>query len=308
MAASGAPFRFSHRADAGTAFQTAFPSYEYRPCRVDYVEGTSLLFPLVSVRRRLDALSTYLAMPLGLEGRPIALAGTATSEHIEGLFASLQCGRLDVSGGAGGSPPSAGTVTSCSTHVLDLTPGYDAVWTGSFPAKTRNMCRKAERGGLTAERDSSPESVAAYASLYRASSRAWGYAPPPYPDLLFQALLASAWAELWVARVDAAIVAGAVMLPGSDDLLYWSGAMNRDYRQLAPSNALIRAVVEDACERGISYLDFGASTGLSGVEAFKRSFGAREHAYTDLTLSTWGYRQLERVQQGAARVRAKSHA
>jgi hypothetical protein len=168
------------------------------------------------------------------------------------------------------------------------------------------MCRKAQRGGLTVERDSSPAAIAAYASLYRASSEAWGYATPPYPDILFEALLASQWAELWVAREGPKTVGGAVMLRGSDDLLYWSGAMNREYRHLAPSNALIRAVVEDACERGISYLDFGASTGLSGVEAFKRSFGAEERPYSSVSLSSWGYRQLERVQQGAARVGLRS--
>jgi hypothetical protein len=308
VAASGEQFRFSHRADAGAAFQRAFPSYEFRPCRVDYADATSLLWPLVAVRRRLDALSTYLAMPLGLEGRPIVAAGAPRPQHVEALFASLQCGRLDVCGGAGGSPPGAGRLASFSTHVLDLTPGYAAVWSDSFPAKTRNMCRKAERGGLTVEQDASPESIAAYAALYRASSKVWGYDTPPYPDVLFEALLASEWAELWLARIDGAIVGGAVMLRGSDDLLYWSGAMNRDYRHLAPSNAIIRAVVEDACERGIAYLDFGASAGLSGVEAFKRSFGAQERDYTVATLSTWGYRQLERVQQGAARVRAKSHA
>jgi hypothetical protein len=304
VAGCGEPFRFSHRAAAGTALESAYDSYRFTPVRVEFGDGTVLLLPLVRVTRRLAALSMALGMPLSLEGRPLAVSGTAQPEHLETLFGELGwCGLLEISGGAGGSPPDAGKVSRQTTHILELAPGYEALWTNTFPAKTRNMCRKAERGGVAVAPDRSAAAVASYQELYRASALGWGYEEPPYPDGLFEALLASDHAELWLARAEQQIVAGAVMLRGSDDLFYWSGAMNREFRHLAPSNAIIRAVIEDACTRGITYLDFGASTGLSGVEAFKRSFGAAEREYSSVELTRPGYRRLERWGSRAARVR-----
>ena len=307
LEATGSPFRFSHRAAAGEALEAAYPSYRHQPCRVDYDDGGSLLFPLVRIERRLKALTIVAGMPLGLEGTPVVRSGRATAAHLQALFDALgACGRLELHGGTSGSPPEIGMTTAGSTHVLDLTLGFDAIWNNSFSAKTRNMCRKAERGGLSVAMDCSTDAITAYASLYRLSAVGWGYREPPYPDALFEMLLATDHAELWVARVDGEIVAGAVMLLGSEDLMYWSGAMNRDFRHVAPSNAIIRAVVETACARNLSYLDFGASSGLSGVEAFKRSFGAQPREYRSISLSTWRYRHLERLGRAGARVREKT--
>lgn len=296
LGASQRPFRFSHRAALGIAFQAAFASHRQLLARCEFDDGTCLLAPLVRVQRRLGALSLALGMPLGLEGVPIVLAGEPTGDHLAVIFGGLEpCGRLELFGGAGGSPPAAGTVTRGYTHTLDLTPGYESLWDSTFPAKTRNMVRKAERSGVTVAREDSPAAIEAYWELYRASALGWGYRAPPYPRALFSGLLESEHAHLWLARVEEDVAAGAVLLEGSHDLLYWSGAMNRDFRHVAPSNAIIRAVIEEACQRGLSYLDFGSSTGLSGVEAFKRSFGAQLSPYTSVSLSNWRHRQLERV-------------
>lgn len=309
LAASGQAFRFSHRACAGRALELAYEPYRFMPLRADYSDGTTLLWPLVKIRRRVPSLSIASGMPLGLEGRPIPLAGSPESAHLEALFEALDgCGRLAVFGGMGGSPPATGVVSTDSTHSLDLTLGYEEIWAHRFPAKTRNMCRKAERSGLTVARESGEEAVTAYQALYRASASGWGYEEPPYPDGLFASLLACEHAELWLARSENQVVAGAVMLRGSTDLLYWSGAMDREFRHLAPSNALIRAVIEDACGRRLAHLDFGSSRGLSGVEAFKRSFGAELHEYRSVVLMTQRYRHLERAQRKAGRLRLGSRS
>ena len=124
--ASGRPFRFSHRAAAGRALETAFPSYRFEPCRVEYRDGATILFPLVRVVRRLGALTLMLGMPLGLEGTPIALAGETRPAHVSGLFRALHPrGRLDLNGGAGGAPPATGRAMSSVTHPLDLRPAFD---------------------------------------------------------------------------------------------------------------------------------------------------------------------------------------
>lgn len=293
VAETGARFRFSHRASAGQALARAYASYAFRPQRAVFEDGTTLLVPLVSVRRRLSSLSMLLGMPLSLEGTPIVVTGAAKPQHIEGLFRALgNHGMISIVGGAGGSPPAVGDVDELETHVLDLTPGFETLWETSFTAKNRNVCRKADREGVEVTRAETSDGDV-YRALYEQASRGWGYEEPPYPRALFSALLASADAELWLARREGEPIAGALLLRGSHDLFYWSGAMDREYAHVAPSNAVLRTAIQSACERGLDYLDFGASAGLPGVEAFKRSFGAKPVSYLTATLEARRYRALE---------------
>jgi hypothetical protein len=294
VSASGQPFRFSHRAAAGRAFETAYPSYRYEPCRVSYRDGTVGLFPLVRVARRLPSLSMFLGMPLGWEGTPLVLAGELGPAHVEGLFRALGGGgQLTVHGGLGGSPPAVGDRSSAVTHILDLRPGFDALWEESFSAQCRNKCRKAESAGVIVRRGD-PSEAGAYYGLYAAATREWGYDDPPYPDLLFDELLESDAAELWLAFLDDRPIAGIVTLGGSDDLYLFTSAMDRDHRKAAPVNALERVVIERACEVGLSYYDLGGSLGIRSIEQFKESFGARPHESVTVQLSSLRYRALER--------------
>jgi lipid II:glycine glycyltransferase (peptidoglycan interpeptide bridge formation enzyme) len=241
-------------------------------------------------------------MPLGLEGTPIPLAGETSPSHILGLFEALDgTGALALYGGAGGSPPALGRVTPVVTHALDLRSGFDSVWSHSFTASNRNMCRKAERGGINVRRESSADAVDEYHRLYETTARSWGYDEAPYPRRLFSALLESDDAELWLAYAGDRAAAGALLLRGSEDLLYWSGAMDREFRYLAPSNAVMCAAIKSGCERQILYFDFGASAGLPGVEAFKKSFGAQPRQYHGVELFSWKYRRLEWLRKQVAR-------
>ncbi len=304
--ATAVPFRFSHRSVAGRAFEHAFRSHTYRPCQVSYSDGVVALFPLVRVARRLRPLGMALGMPLGLEGTPLQVSGSITPAHVSALFAVLGEGMLMLSGGAGGSPPQLEEWTSGSTHVLETNRPFESVWRDSFTDKTRNMCRKAERAGVVAAQESNPDGTGAYYALYAEGSRRWGYSEPPYPYELLDSFVKSGCAELWLARRDGQPVAGALLLRGSHDLLYWSGAMDREHRNLAPSNAVLRAALESACQRGIDYFDFGASGELTGVESFKRSFGASPRSYGTSCLTSWSHRQLEWAQRHKAQLLSPS--
>ena len=306
VAGAGVPFRFSHRAAAGRALEAAVDSYEFTPLRADYSDSTSLLFPLVRMHRRLEAMSVALGMPLGFEGTPIPLHGTATAAHVEAMFKALDsCGALEIYGGAGGSPPELGELTRSETHTLDLRPGFEALWTGSFTPTNRNKCRKAQRAGVVVSCDSSANGLAAFAALHSRNAQNWESGGGTPRSALFAAVLATGHCELWLARVDGELAAGALLLFGSDDVLYWAAAMDRDHRNAAPGNAALAAAIEAACQRGVAYLDFGASAGMPGVETFKRSFGAQTVSYMSISLQSRRYRQLEWARQlvGAAHPR-----
>jgi hypothetical protein len=296
---TGAPYRFSHRAGAGRAFEAAYQGYRYEPYRVRFRDGVTLLVPLTRVQRRAPQLTMLLGMPLGLEGRPVALEGEPAIGHVHGLFKALGGrGSLALNGGASGSPPGNGP--QHATHTLDLRPGFEWLWEHRFSSKNRNSCRKGERSGVEVSRSTD---VAVYFDLYARASRAWGYQEPPYPPALFSELLGSGHAELWLGRLEDRAIAGALLLRGSDDMLYWSGAVDAEHRTLAPGNLVIKTAIASACERGIGSFDFGASAGLPGVAAFKESFGASEVAYRSVELSSRTYRVATKLQRAARRVR-----
>jgi hypothetical protein len=296
VASAGTAYRFSHRAAAGRAFDAAYDDYTFEPYRVAFTDGTVALVPLVRVRRRLASMTMMMGMPLGLEGTPVVLEGSLGPGHVEGLFGALEaCGRLTLHGGAGGSPPANGNPKHVTTHVLDLRPGFNTVWTDAFTSKNRNMVRKAEKRGLRIAHETSEQRADDYYEIYAAASARWGYDAPPYPRALFRGLVASGHAELWLAHDDDGPVSGALLLDGSDDLLYWSGATVPGKQELAPNNALLSEAIKAACERGVSYLDFGASEGLPGVEKFKRSFGAQARKYGVSERRSLSYRVLERL-------------
>jgi GNAT acetyltransferase-like protein len=287
LEASGQPYRFSHRACAGRAFERAYPSYSYAPWRATFSDGVVALLPVVRAARKLGSLDMALAMPLDLEGRPIVLAGELEAAHLDVLREGLDgVGMLTVHGGAGGSPPAAEGAESGVTHALDLSPGFEALWETAFSSKNRNSCRKADKAGVAVAEETTPASVDEYRLLYENATAGWGYDEPPYP------------------RLDGTAVAGALLLVGSEDVLYWSGAMDREHQGAAPSNAIIRDAIAAACERGLAYFDFGASGQLTGVERFKASYGAQAREFHSLTFSSRAYRatsKLLSLRQGARR-------
>jgi hypothetical protein len=294
LADAGVRYRFSQRADAVTACERAYPEYSGRLYEAVYSDGARTLFPGVIARRRVPALTAFLAMPLGWEGTPIGVCGGVTAVHVDRFFRSLgNVGALRISGGAAGSPPTIGRVRDTSTHVLDLRPGFEALWKDRFTGKNRNTCRKAEKSGLVVRQLAAQEGADLYYDLYVSAARRWGHAEPPYPRLLFQALAASPHVEFWLAFKKEEVVSGAVLLMGSEDVFYWSGAMAPEFAGASPSNLVLRDAIRSACERGFRSMDFGASVGLPGVQRFKESFGAEPKPFRSVSLRTLGNRVAE---------------
>ena len=304
LASCGLRYRFSQRAEAVAACAQAYPEYTGRLLQAVYTDGARTLFPGVVARRRLPVLNAFLAMPLGWEGTPIPLAGEVTADRVRRFFECVGgIGALHISGGLAGSPPPVGEVDQRTTHVLDLSPGFDALWAGRFTGKNRNTCRKAENSGVTVVRMDGDAAADRYYALYADATRDWGLPSPPYPHALFRALAATAHAEFWLGVLDDAVVAGAVLLVGSEDVFYWSGAMARTAAGLSPSNLVLREAIRSACERGFRAMDFGGSDGLPGVRRFKESFGAEARPYRAVRLRTLGNRLVETVAHATWRTR-----
>jgi len=77
--------------------------------------------------------------------------------------------------------------------------------------------------------------------------------------------------RLYYLKVDGMRTAGHIALESTNSTLIYMSAEGAHHQSLSPGVLLLRSVIENAIERGLSFVDFGR-----GGEAYKRRFGAKE--------------------------------
>lgn len=167
--------------------------------------------------------------------------------------------------------------TTFTTHILDLSGGFEGVWRRAFGSEQRNRLRKAERSSLVIRKDNSPAAVERFFHLYKLSCQRWKLSKPE-PRQFFTTLLhpSSQPVNLWLASKDGQDIAGIVVADNNLDTAYYlAGASDANYWSYCPNNLLFCRAIEDACSRGFKQFDFLPSGRLPKVAAFKESFGAR---------------------------------
>jgi lipid II:glycine glycyltransferase (peptidoglycan interpeptide bridge formation enzyme) len=76
--------------------------------------------------------------------------------------------------------------------------------------------------------------------------------------------------------------------------------MLKEFGGYSGTTALLRSAIEDACDRGIEWFDFGASGDLDSVRVFKESFGARPFSYRNYSFATPRYRLIMQARRAWA--------
>lgn len=204
-----------------------------------------------------------------------------------------------------GPVPTCGEGAVHETAVIDLSHGIEAVLEG-LAGISRRMAGQALRRGVICERSAGGDAVERYFSLLELSAKRWGLAAPPISKQLLEALveIGRENVEIWFATVEGRDIAGGVVLYGSEELFFWSAAMDAAYGRLRPSNALNVALMRHAAQRGMKWYNLGASEGLPGVARFKQDLGARELPYHDLRSARTPYRLYTHVRRALVRVGA----
>ena len=251
--------------------------------------GVRAVFPLQELLPRHGPgrylLSTY---PYGFGG-PIA-DGTLSADEIRGLYDRARAATTVVTGNPlAPEPPDLRRWTrqAATTQVLDLDLGYEELQR-HFSKGHRAAITQAIRNGITTRVATSLDDYRRYYEIYEDSLRRWGDAASPrYPWSLFEVCsrLANKHPEavrLWVAEHTGDIVAGALIFSWNGHVMYWHAANLEQALELRASNLLLANAIEDACERGCRWFDFGSSGGHEGTEAFKRRFGPTERPLTRL--------------------------
>lgn len=297
----------SQTAHFGEAVARAYGEYTYQPRVFEFSGGQRVLLPLVRVRRRPHFLRCFEAMPFSLSGAPGVLGGPLGRNHLVAILDWLRPDLLLLNGGAtcpglweSSGPGKLLETIECSSHVMGLSEGMHAIWSKSFTAKARNHCRAAERKGVEVRGATGVADLENYYSIYEVASARWGlHAAPLYSRALFRELatLLGRGVELKLAYVQGRPIAGILLLHGRRSTLYWGAAMLKEFGSYSPHNALLRASIEEACERGMTQFDFGGSPRLESVRAFKESFGARPVRYCSYAFTSTRYRLVTHLKE-----------
>jgi hypothetical protein len=250
------------------------------PLMVEFSDGRQAMLPLTLIQRHLGMERLYLSSPGGCYGG--WLAKTPLDERHAAEMRSLMTSELgSISWRLNPYDPSSAIVPDGAeadeTHVLDLAGGFDAVF-ARWNAGQKWSLRKAKREGVTVRRARDLKDWRDHFELYLKTLRRWGSKAlsVPYDWRQFELLHLRGEQEvrLWVAEHSGRTIASGVCLYTPRHVAYWHTAVDATTFRMQPVNLLVATMIEDACERKAAWFDFNPSAGLSGVTAFKESFGA----------------------------------
>jgi hypothetical protein len=256
-------------------------TYGYRPAtRLYETDAGDVLIPMMEMQRL--GFRILSSMPLGYGGvfttAPVdTVVGPILKDLVRGRTLKLYLTLPPRSGmtvpSIPGLVPYGSDWNDC--QIVDLDGGAEGV-----VARASRIVRRQIRGGIRCGVETTVENTLegyrAFYEIYTARSREWGYAEPPYPFRLFEAIHRhlGPMAQLIIARLHDDIVGGQLLLIHGSTASAWLIAWKRTDPDCHQSSMLIRHALAESRERGARFLNLGSSGQLNGVRAYKASWGA----------------------------------
>ena len=202
-------------------------------------------------------------------------------------------------------------------HVLDLGGGFDAVWQKRFTGSARTAVRKAEKSGVVVEHDTTGALLPQFLDLLERSRERW--AQQQHEPLLlarwrarhsnslakFRAIAAAVPASfhLYLAQHEGRAVAG-ILVYHKAGVMYSRGAMIKESAGPVRANYLLhRLAIENACEDGCTFYDFGESGASRQLAQFKTRFGATPTPYREYIVERLPLTEIDRaLRKGVKRI------
>ena len=174
-------------------------------------------------------------------------------------------------------------------HLLDLSPGADAVLAAAH-SQNRRGAKKAAKAAVTVRRATDRSAIDAFYRLHTATRRRQGVPVQPRSFIRrLETLFAEGLGHVALAEHEGAVAAAAVFVGYGRTVTYKYGASDEAHLAVRPNNAIFAETIRWACDQGFAALDFGR-TDLDnpGLAAFKRNWGAEEHAVSYVRLPPRG--------------------
>jgi Acetyltransferase (GNAT) domain len=278
-------------------------------------DGHNLVLPLA--RRRLPGMPTMAAsMPFGWgTGGLVSSRGKVSPQDVDAVLTEVLSQRAFALGVRpcprtadvwAATIPEGVVQTRHMSQIVDLSGGFDVVW-GRVAATVRSHCRKAERRGVTVERDDTGRLVTVFDGLYRKSVERWAHQQheplwlarwrasrrDPPDKFSSVARILGPRCRVWVAWREGVPLAALVVLVHGQHASMWRGAMDAAAsRGTGATELLHRSAIAEACAEGRRFYHLGDSAPSSALAHTKRKLGANDLHYS-------GYR-FERVPLTAA--------
>lgn len=195
--------------------------------------------------------------------------------------------------------PLSGT-TNTFIQRIDLAPLDPSDVTATWEAGERRRVRVATKKGVVIKEATTLDELKEYYQVYEKSLARWGNrATTRYPFSLFEqiwrALAGTPSMRLWLAVVEGKIVAGYLSFYHQRHTVPWHGATDGDYFTFGVSQLCMKRMIEFAKERGYRYFDLTRSSGLRGVEDYKRRLGTEQCCFETLDHESLLYGTLKRA-------------
>ena len=258
-------------------------------------------FPAVVESR--PPVRRFLSMPFGSYGGMVT--GSANEEDLEMLAEEVTKYCLgermwhteiaDFSGALALSAFSAFEAKETHAHILDLSGGFDHVWTKRFNKNIRKMVRQAKKKGVIVRPFSGEADVERYIALaeHTLKRRSGVTRELALYANCMKTMGPSGNAVGHLAWWEDKPVAGAIHLVGGGVAMNWLSASDSRYWHVRPNNIVVCRVIEEMCKRGLESYNFGSSpASATELIRYKESWGAKGHRYTHRIMTSRRYRAL----------------
>ncbi|MCJ7635677.1 GNAT family N-acetyltransferase [Candidatus Bathyarchaeota archaeon] len=233
------------------------------------------LLPLFQIRSMLTG-NRLVSLPISQICGPIADSEGILNELVRkasDLCHDLGCHYLEL---RMAEPRSFGLPSSdyFSTYVLDLSEAQ-AVWRKLDQKSVRWAINKARKDGLVVVRVSSTdEDLKYFYQLNQKTKRRLGVPGHPLAFLKNMCSKMDKFTKLYLAEFEGRAIAGIITLSFKDTVNYAYAASDDRYLKYHPNNLLVWQAIEESCNQGYHYFDFGkTSQDNEGLARFKKHWG-----------------------------------
>jgi hypothetical protein len=197
-------------------------------------------------------------------------------------------------------------------HVIDLRPGFDAVFAQGFSSRARSHVRRAERFGLEVRCDTTGELVPVFYELFLKSVERWAAkqrepvalalarARRRDPQSKLRRIMTSldGAGKLWVAWHEGQAAAAILVLQGAN-AHYTRGAIDADLAGRTRASYLLhRLAIEDACKAGCRHYHMGETGTSASLAQFKEAVGARPVDYCEFVVDRLPVTRADKAARG----------
>ena len=176
-------------------------------------------------------------------------------------------------------------VEKTSTHLIDLSDGYDAV-RSRYTKMNHRAIKQAGQRGLRIKLVEKEEDLPAFHRLYCNTCSKHGTRPLPlrFFESIFRTMVPKKMARFYVAIHGGGVIASNLVLYYKNRAYDWAWAYDETYLYLRPTNALIDRAIRDAAAAGAVSFNLGSSpSNGKGIIDFKENFGAMKYTYDIIT-------------------------